>query len=598
MDARVEGYAPLRSYAAIGDGRTVALIADDGSIDWLCLPHLDSSAVFANLLDASRGGAFSLAPTVPYKVQRRYLEGTNVLETTFSTATGTARVIDAMTIPSDTVALCPERELVRQIEGVTGVVSFHWSVAPRFQDAQARTHIGRRDGVPVAWCRGAALAVCSWDAGRPSVMPEEILGAFATSPGSRAFIALSAAQGEPLVFPARADVEGRLAATIDWWMGWTITYGGLWRNAVERSALALKLLVHAPSGAVAAAATTSLPEELGGERNWDYRFSWVRDSAFILNALLQLGRSDEAEAFFWWVMHASQRTHPHLQVLYRLDGDSRAAEKSLDLAGYRGSRPVRIGNGAAAQVQLDIYGDLLQAAWLFAEAGNLIDTDIARRLAEIADLVCRIWTEPDAGLWEVRSGPEHFTQSKIMCWIALDRAIRLSERGVLPDAHAEQWREQAKNIQAFVDEHCWSDTKRSYVRFAGSEELDASLLLGVLFEYVPLVEGRLEATVEAIRDGLAHGVFVYRYAGDDGLSGQEGAFLACSFWLAEAFARVGRQREAVDLMDDLVSLANDVGLLAEEIDPTSGAFLGNLPQALTHLGLISAALAVQRRSSQ
>jgi len=598
MDARVEGYAPLRSYAAIGDGRTVTLIADDGSIDWLCFPHLDSSAVFANLLDASRGGAFSLAPTVPYQVQRRYVEGTNVLETTFSTATGTARVTDAMTILFDTVALCPERELVRRIEGMTGVVSFHWSVAPRFHNAQARTRIGRRDGVPVAWCRGDALAVCSWDAGRPSVMPEEILGAFTTSPGSRAFIALSAAQGEPLVFPARADVEGRLAATIDWWKSWTITYEGPWRDAVERSALALKLLVHAPSGAVAAAATTSLPEELGGERNWDYRFSWVRDSAFILNALLQLGRSDEAEAFFWWVMHASQRTHPHLQVLYRLDGDSRAAEKSLDLAGYRGSRPVRIGNGAAAQVQLDIYGDLLQAAWLFAEAGNLIDTDIARRLAEIADLVCRIWTEPDAGLWEVRSGPEHFTQSKIMCWIALDRAIRLSERGVLPDAHAEQWREQAKNIQAFVDEHCWSDTKRSYVRFAGSEELDASLLLGVLFEYVPLVEGRLEATVEAIRDGLAHGVFVYRYAGDDGLSGQEGAFLACSFWLAEAFARVGRQREAVDLMDDLVSLANDVGLFAEEIDPTSGAFLGNLPQALTHLGLISAALAVQRRSSQ
>jgi len=595
---RVDGYAPLRSYAAIGDGRTVALIADDGSIDWLCLPHLDSSPVFANLLDANKGGVFSLAPTVPYQMQRRYLEGTNVLETTFSTATGTARVTDAMTIPSDMAALCPERELVRHIEGVTGAVSFHWSVAPRFRGTQARTRIGRRDGVPVAWCRSDALAVCSWDAGRPNVMPEEILGAFSTSPGSRAVIALSAAQREPLVFPARADVEGRLATTIDWWNSWTIDYDGPWHDGVERSALALKLLVHAPSGAVAAAATTSLPEALGGERNWDYRFSWVRDSAFILNALLQLGRSDEAEAFFWWVMHASQRTHPHLQVLYRLDGDSRAAEKSLDLAGYRGSRPVRVGNGAAAQAQLDIYGDLLQAAWLFAEAGNSIDADIARRLAEIADLVCHIWTEPDAGLWEVRSGSEHFTQSKIMCWIALDRAIRLSERDVLPDARAEQWREQAKNIQEFVDEHCWSSTKRSYVRFAGSEELDASLLLGVLFEYVPLVEGRLEATVEAIRDGLAHGVFVYRYAGDDGLSGKEGAFLACSFWLAEAFARVGRQREAVDLMDELVLLANDVGLFAEEIDPTSGAFLGNLPQALTHLGLISAALAIQRRSHQ
>ena len=297
-------------------------------------------------------------------------------------------------------------------------------------------------------------------------------------------------------------------------------------------------------------------------------------------------------------MHASQRTHPHLQVLYRLDGSSRATERSLDLAGYRQSRSVRIGNGAADQVQLDIYGDLLQAAWLFSGAGNAIDADIARRLAEIADLVCLIWTEPDAGLWEVRSGPQHFTQSKIMCWIALDRAIRLGERDALPSSHIGRWREQATKIQTFVEERCWSDTKRSYVRFAGCEDLDASLLLGVLFEYVPLVEGRLEATVEAIRAELSHGHFVYRYAGEDGLSGQEGAFLACSFWLAEALARVGRHQEAIDLMDRLVLLANDVGLFAEEIDPTSGAFLGNLPQALTHLGLISAALAVRRNISK
>ncbi len=599
MDERTEGYAPLRDYAAIGDGRTIALVAKDGSIDWLCLPHLDSSAVFAGLLDAKRGGAFSLAPTVPYDMHRHYLEGTNVLEATFSTDTGTARVTDAMTIPSAgwSADLCPERELVRCVEGVAGVVSFHWSVAPRFHNAQARTRIGRRDGVPMAWCRGDAFAVCSWDAGLPNVMNEEIFGTFSTA-GSRALVVLSAAHGKPLVLPARSEVEARLETTIAWWKSWTITYDGPWREAVERSALALKLLVHAPSGAVAAAATTSLPEEIGGERNWDYRFSWVRDSAFILSALLQLGRSDEAEAFFWWVMHASQRTHPRLQVLYRLDGGSRATERPIDLAGYQQSRPVRVGNGAADQVQLDIYGDLLQAAWLFAGAGNPIDADIARRLAEIADLVCRIWTEPDAGLWEVRSGPQHFTQSKIMCWIALDRAIRLGERGALPSGHVGQWREQATKIQTFLEERCWSETKRSYVRFAGTEDLDASLLLGVLFGYVPLVEGRLEATVEAIRVELSHGLLVHRYAGEDGLAGQEGAFLACSFWLAEALARVGRHQEALDLMDGLVALANDVGLFAEEIDPTSGAFLGNLPQALTHLGLINAALAVQPNVSK
>jgi GH15 family glucan-1,4-alpha-glucosidase len=423
-----------------------------------------------------------------------------------------------------------------------------------------------------------------------------ISGRFEVTEGDRAVFALSFSHQEPLVIPARQEVEARLAGTKAFWRHWSdgLRRVPAWSDAVIRSALALKLLVHAPSGAIAAAGTTSLPEVLGGERNWDYRYCWVRDSAFVLGALLRLGCTAEADAFFWWLMQASQLTHPRLRVLYRLDGGVEVDERSLQLVGYRGSAPVRVGNGAATQVQLDVYGDLFQAAWLYAQAGRPIDSDIGRRLAETADLICRIWSEPDAGIWEVRSDPAQFTQSKMMCWIALDRAIRLAEQGIVPAKRVGRWRRERDAAAEFVERRCWSEEKRSYVRCAGSEELDASLLLGVLLEYGGGDGRRLAATVEAIRRELATGPFVRRYSGDDGLSGKEGAFLTCSFWLAEALARSGRSAEAVELMEELLGLSNDVGLYAEEIDPGSGDFLGNVPQGLSHLALISAAAAIAR----
>ena len=399
--------------------------------------------------------------------------------------------------------------------------------------------------------------------------------------------------------PTRTEVELRAEEAHQAWHRWSACsdYQGRWKEAVERSGLALKLLFFAPTGAVAAAPTTSLPEEIGGDRNWDYRLSWVRDSAFTIDALLRVGCAEEAEAFFWWLMQASQLTHPRLQVLYRLDGGAEAPEGTLDLGGYRDSRPVRVGNAAVDQLQLEIYGGVFEAASLYAEAGRHMDRDVAKRLAAMADLVCEIWGLPDSGIWEVRSEPMHFTQSKMMCWVALDRAVKLAERGHIPDAHADRWRREAAAIREFIDARCWSDRLGSYVRAAGMEELDASILTGALFGYDDVREGRLSTTIDAIRRDLGRGPFLYRYMGEDGVSGREGAFLTCSFWLAEALVHAGRLTEAAELMDHLVGLANDVGLYPEEIDPEDGAFLGNFPQALTHLSLIGAAVAFEQASS-
>jgi GH15 family glucan-1,4-alpha-glucosidase len=586
------GYVPIGDYAAIGDGRTVALVARDGAVDWLCLPDLDSPSTFAAVLDADRGGSFRLSPEIPAQVDRRYRPDTNVLETTFRTTQGTVRVTDALALSG--ADLGPTRELIRRVDGLTGRVPMSWSVAPAFGYGQITARFEHRGRIPVAVAGADAVAVCSWDAGEPQIAGPAVGGRFETHTGSSALVVLCAAHQEPLVFPSRDQVEQRLEATAAYWRRWAQrrAYDGPWRDAVVRSALALKLLVHAPSGAIAAAATASLPEEIGGERNWDYRFCWIRDSAFTLEALLHLGCPSEAEAFFWWLLHASQLTRPRLRVLYRLDGGERAPERALELSGYRGSRPVRVGNEAAAQTQLDIYGSLLQTAAIYTNAGGRLDRETGRRLEAIADLVCRIWHQPDSGIWEVRSAPRHFTHSKMMCWVALDRALSLSAAGHVPARHAALWRREALAIAAFVEERCWSQRLRSYTRDAGTEELDASVLLGVLLGYDGAGPGRLASTVTAVRRGLGRGPLVSRYSGEDGLRGTEGAFLCCSFWLVDALARTGRAAEASELMTELVGLANDLGLYAEELDPHTGELLGNMPQGLVHLALINAAVSI------
>jgi GH15 family glucan-1,4-alpha-glucosidase len=593
VSGRSNGFLPIRDYAAIGDGRTVALVGADGGIDWLCLPDLDSASVFGALLDSERGGSFSLAPVAPYEADRRYLPETNVLETTFRTGVGVVRVTDALTLPGK--GLSPYRELVRSVAGVHGEVAMRWRVAPRFEYGERAAAFSNHGGIPVAAHGRDALAVLTWGVGAVDVAADAVGGRFTSGADESALLVLSVAHEEPLVYPTRDDVDARLADTITAWRTWSAgrRYEGRWREAVLRSALALKLLVFAPSGAIAAAATTSLPEEIGGVRNWDYRFSWPRDAAFTLQALLALGCGREARAFFSWLLHASQLTHPRLQVLYRLNGRADAAERELPLTGYRDSKPVRIGNGAAGQLQLDVYGEVFSAAALFADFAGGLDRDHGQRLAEIADLVCSLWQEPDAGIWEVRSAPAHFIESKMMCAVALDRAVALAARGYLPSANAERWRHESAAVRDFVETRGFSEATGSYIRAVDEDGVDASLLLAVLAGYDSPQTVRLRGTVDAVRHelGRGRGSLLERYLGDDGLSGEDGAFVACSFWLAEALARQGRVEEATTLMDELVALANDVGLYAEEID-TEGAFLGNFPQGLSHLALINAAVAI------
>jgi GH15 family glucan-1,4-alpha-glucosidase len=590
---RVDGYARIRDYAIIGDGRTTALIARDGSVDWLCLPNVDSPSVFARILDADRGGSFRLEPTVPFEAERRYQESSNILETTFTTDEGRVRVTDVMTL-TDVRRISPMRELVRKAEALFGVVPLRWSFHPRFGYGGVETRIERRAGRWFAQAGSDAIVLGLFNAGKGEVHDGSVSGRIELAQGSSAMFSLAAAHNEPAVIPGPEDSERRLELTRRFWPWWAgrVNYDGPWREAVVRSALVLKLLTFAPSGAIVAAPTTSLPEWIGGSRNWDYRFTWLRDASWTLDAMLQLGFHDEAQAFFWWLMHASRVTQPRLQILYRTDGSDRTEEHVVQaLRGYRGSSPVRVGNGARDQVQLDLYGAVLEAISLYGRAVGHLDGDTGREVARMADYVAVHWRDRDNGIWEVRDERAHYTQSKALCWVGLDRACRLADEGLVPN-RSERWRSEADELKRFVDREGWDEGRGTYVRAPGLRESDASLLTLALLRYDDPRSERIQGTIAAIERDLREGPYVYRYRGDDGLEGDEGAFLTCSFWLVDAYARAGRLDDASELMDELVGLANDVGLYSEEIDPRTGEFLGNFPQGLTHLALVNAAVSL------
>jgi GH15 family glucan-1,4-alpha-glucosidase len=578
VPSRVAGYAPLRDYAAIGDGETVALVALDGSVDWLCLPRHDSEPVLAGLLDAAAGGRFTLAPAAPFEAERRYLPDSNVLETTFTTAEGRVRVTDALDL--DDGGTLPWRELARRAEGLSGSVRMRWSF-------ELSTHLDREpwarpDGPQVVVVGGQQLALLTWDAGAGDVELRQ---------GETAHLVVVAADPGPFPCPTRDEVEGRLCGTVDAWRRWLRehTYDGPWNEPVERSLLALKLLICSRTGAIVAAPTTSLPERIGGERNWDYRYAWPRDSGWTIASLISLGFREQAQASFAWLLQAVGGTRPDVASVYELDGSVLRRCEERNWPGYRGSRPVCVGNRAGEQLQLGGYADLLDTAWAYACEGNLVDPQSAALLVEVVDHVCEIWERPDAGIWELDE-PRPYTQSKIACWTALRRALDLVEASQLPGDARARWEQKLAQIEAFVEERCWSEERGAYVQHAGGTALDAAELLCARRGYGDVDRDRVAATVDAIRRELARGALLYRYSG---MEVEEGAFVACSFWLVEALARLDRADEACELMEETLAFANDVGLYSEEIDPSTGDFLGNFPQGLSHLSLIRAAVAVQ-----
>ena len=583
---RRDGFAPIGGYGVIGDGRSVALSATDGAIDWWAVPEMDAPPVFAALLDPETGGSFTLTPAVPYRAQRRYLPDTNVLETTFLTGGGSVRVVDALN--RDVDGLLGWAELVREVRTEAGDVPMRWQVAPGTRFGKARPWVRDHGGTPLLRVGDQMAALVADGAGEPQLGRAEVSGEFVAHPGQDALLALTVTDSAPAVVPPPAQVCARLRATEAGWRRWstTVCYDGPDRDVVVRSALSLKLLTYAPTGALMAAATTSLPERVGGQRNFDYRYGWIRDTSFALDALIRLGLQHETHGTLSWMLGAIRGTAPDIRPFYGLRGQVPEEEAELGLPGYRGSQPVLEGNQAVSQPQWGNFGDLLECVWLAVERNSaVLDPATGRMLEQIAERVCDVWAKPDSGIWELGSRRD-YTISKMACWAALDRMVRLAERGQVAARDVARWRAEAAAIRNWVNVRCWSQAKRSYTFYAGSDDLDASVLLAGRMGFVPGDSPRFSQTIDAIRDELADGPLIYRYTGS---REQEGAFLACSFWLIDALIRAGRHEQAREIWKGMAPYAGDLGLLSEEFDPASGELRGNLPQALSHLALLMAA---------
>jgi len=594
-------YRPLRDYALIGDCHTAALVSRGGSIDWCCLPRFDSGSAFARLLDHGRGGCCSVSPAGggSWESTREYVEGTLVLATTFRGEEGEARLLDCFVMAGSDEDDRGGR-ILRVLEGRRGAVRFDVRVAPRFDYGEVRPWIRRHRELVHSAIGGNDALIVFCEQELQESPDHELAGRVTVGAGERIRLSLRYCAPELVErwvsqVPDPGALDAGLEQTVAWWREWSrgITLAGSDEEGVRRSAIVLKALTYKPTGAIVAAATTSLPEAIGGTRNWDYRYAWVRDASFSSRAFAELGSEEEADAFRAFVMRSAAGQAEDLQVLYGVGGERRLRAAELPaLEGYRRCGPARVGNDAASQRQLDAYGELVNLTWRWHRRGQSPNDDDWRFLVSLIDHAARQAGEPDHGVWEWAGEPEHFVHSKVLCWAALERGLRLADE-CMRRAPTRRWK-QARDALRQTIERCGYDRERGiYVQAYGRREVDAALLLLPTVEYVDWRDERILRTVAAVRRELDAGDgLLYRYRREDGLPGDEGAFLCCSFWLVECLARSGAIEEARSVFDRTVACANDVGLLSEEIDPTSGELLGNFPQGLTHLAHIDAAVAL------
>lgn len=593
---------PIASYALLSDCQGAALVSRGGSIDWACLPRFDSPSVFAALL-GDGAGHWRVAPTGGVQVERAYVPGTLVLRTVFTTPSGRVQVLDAMAFGPDErghgIGKHSPHVILRRLEGLDGDVVVDMELAPRPEYGLIVPQVVPLTG-GLRTFGGAQSLVLSTTA---SLTPTAggAAGQLRVRAGEVVRFALQTVSPWDLPPPTLSaeEIDTLIEATIAGWRSWSDlhqNYDGPYADLVNHSGRVLQGLTHAPTGAIVAAPTTSLPEEPGGVRNWDYRYAWVRDTSLTLQALWVAACPDEAIDFFTFFATAAGTTPDgavDLQILYGIGGEHDIAERTLDhLAGYRDSQPVRVGNGAWDQVQHDVYGELLAAAAVLADQLGDIDEALAAFLVAVADTAAARWREPDRSIWEVRGEPRHFLFSKLMCWVALDRAVELAPK--LGAHHRiDGWAQERDQICDAILTEGWSDRAGAYVQAFGGHDLDASALMLAVFGFLPVTDARMAATIDAVATRLTdeHG-FVYRYRSDDGLEGAEGSFAICTCWLVRCFALAGRTKEARELFERLASYGNDVGLFAEEVDPATGELLGNFPQAFTHVGLINAAWAI------
>ena len=577
---------PIEDYALIGGCHTAALVGRDGSIDWLCFPRFDSGACFAALLGDAGHGRWLIAPVeAVQRTQRRYREGTLILETDFETASGAVRITDCMPLSHECW------NLVRMVEGLRGQVAMRMQLVIRFDYGWIVPWVHKRGQTLVATGGPDALELHSGVATHGEDLTT--VAEFNVRAGERTPFVLNYRRSHETPAPAM-DAGQALEATQRSWREWSArcTYEGRWRDAVMRSLIALKALTYAPTGGIVAAPTTSLPEEPGGVRNWDYRFCWLRDATITLNALLATGYEDEAAAWREWLLRAAAGRHKDLQTLYSVTGERRLDETELSwLPGYNGASPVRIGNAACRQFQLDVYGEVMDTLHLARCAGLHPPSEAWQIELALLDFLEANWQKPDEGIWEIRGPRRHFTHSKLMAWVAFDRAVKAVEKFGL-DGPVEHWRHVRDAIHAQICEAGFDAQRNAFVQSYGSAQIDASLLLMPLVGFLPPDDPRVRGTVEAIERELLVDGLVRRYSSDSGVDGLppgEGAFLPCSFWLADNLALLGRQRDAEALFERLLSLRNDVGLLPEEYDPRARRMLGNFPKALTHVALVNTA---------